>query len=245
MLKGMNGLEKGAQDALVARYIHSRDPDLRDEVVRAYLPAARSVARKFAGRGVDEDDLFQVASLAMVKALERFDPEKGVKFVSYVIPSMVGEVRNYFRDSARLIRLPRRGVQLAAQVNRARGELEQALGRSPRADEIADRLNARLEDVLEALEIYNHRTISLDSENEETPIENFVGAEDAALEAFETSEQLAGAMSALSERERSVIRMRFFENLSQRQIAEKMNLSQMTVSRVERQALDALKKNIK
>lgn len=241
----MNGLEKGAQDALVARYIHSRDPDLRDEVVRAYLPAARSVARKFAGRGVDEDDLFQVASLAMVKALERFDPEKGVKFVSYVIPSMVGEVRNYFRDSARLIRLPRRGVQLAAQVNRARGELEQALGRSPRADEIADRLNVRLEDVLEALEIYNHRTISLDSEDEETPIENFVGAEDAALEAFEMSEQLAGAMSALSERERSVIRMRFFENLSQRQIAEKMNLSQMTVSRVERQALDALKKNIK
>ncbi len=241
----MNGLEKGAQDALVARYIHSRDPDLRDEVVRAYLPAARSVARKFAGRGVDEDDLFQVASLAMVKALDRFDPEKGVKFVSYVIPSMVGEVRNYFRDSARLIRLPRRGVQLAAQVNRARGELEQALGRSPRADEIANRLNVRLEDVLEALEIYNHRTISLDSEDEETPIENFVGAEDAALEAFETSEQLAGAMSALSERERSVIRMRFFENLSQRQIAEKLNLSQMTVSRVERQALDALKKNIK
>ena len=241
----MNGLEKGAQDALVARYIHSRDPDLRDEVVRAYLPAARSVARKFAGRGVDEDDLFQVASLAMVKALDRFDPEKGVKFVSYVIPSMVGEVRNYFRDSARLIRLPRRGVQLAAQVNRARGELEQALGRSPRADEIADRLNVRLEDVLEALEIYNHRTISLDSEDEETPIENFVGAEDAALEAFETSEQLAGAMSALSERERSVIWMRFFENLSQRQIAEKLNLSQMTVSRVERQALDALKKNIK
>lgn len=241
----MNGLEKGAQDALVARYIHSRDPDLRDEVVRAYLPAARSVARKFAGRGVDEDDLFQVASLAMVKALDRFDPEKGVKFVSYVIPSMVGEVRNYFRDSARLIRLPRRGVQLAAQVNRARGELEQALGRSPRADEIAGRLNVRLEDVLEALEIYNHRTISLDSEDEETPIENFVGAEDAALEAFETSEQLAGAMSALSERERSVIRMRFFENLSQRQIAEKLNLSQMTVSRVERQALDALKKNIK
>ena len=241
----MNGLEKGAQDALVARYIQSRDPDLRDEVVRAYLPAARSVARKFAGRGVDEDDLFQVASLAMVKALDRFDPEKGVKFVSYVIPSMVGEVRNYFRDSARLIRLPRRGVQLAAQVNRARDELEQALGRSPRADEIADRLNVRLEDVLEALEIYNHRTISLDSEDEETPIENFVGAEDAALEAFETSEQLAGAMSALSERERSVIRMRFFENLSQRQIAEKLNLSQMTVSRVERQALDALKKNIK
>ena len=241
----MNGLEKGAQDALVARYIPSRDPDLREEVVRAYLPAARSVARKFAGRGVDEDDLFQVASLAMVKALDRFDPEKGVKFVSYVIPSMVGEVRNYFRDSARLIRLPRRGVQLAAQVNRARGELEQTLGRSPRADEIADRLNVRLEDVLEALEIYNHRTISLDSEDEETPIENFVGAEDAALEAFETSEQLAGAMSALSERERSVIRMRFFENLSQRQIAEKLNLSQMTVSRVERQALDALKKNIK
>lgn len=238
-------MEKGAQDALVARYIHSRDPDLRDEVVRAYLPAARSVARKFAGRGVDEDDLFQVASLAMVKALDRFDPEKGVKFVSYVIPSMVGEVRNYFRDSARLIRLPRRGVQLAAQVNRARGELEQALERSPRADEIADRLNVRLEDVLEALGIYNHRTISLDSEDEETPIENFVGAEDAALEAFETSEQLAGAMSALSERERSVIRMRFFENLSQRQIAEKLNLSQMTVSRVERQALDALKKNIK
>ena len=240
----MNGL---GRETLAAEYARRRTPELRDAAVEAYLPAARSVARKFTGRGVDEDDLFQVASLVMVKALERFDPEKGVKFVSFAVPSMVGEVRNYFRDSARLIRLPRRGVQLSAQAAKARSELEQELGRSPRADELAQRLNASLDDVLQALEISGHRMLSLDSGSdaeEETPLESYLGETDANLEAFERDEQLRSAMSALDGRQREVIRLRFFESLSQRQVAERLDLSQMTVSRIERQALDALKKKL-
>lgn len=235
------------REALAAEYARRRSPELRDAATEAYLPAARSVARRFAGRGVEEDDLFQVASLAMVKALERFDPEKGVRFISFAVPSMVGEVRNYFRDSARLIRLPRRGVQLSVQAAKARSELEQELGRSPRADELAERLQASLDDVLQALEISGHRMLSLDSGSdaeEEAPLESFLGEMDASMEAFERDEQIQSAMNALDERQREVIRLRFFEGLSQRQTAERLGLSQMTVSRIERQALDALKKKL-
>lgn len=235
------------REALAAEYARRRSPELRDAATEAYLPAARSVARRFAGRGVEEDDLFQVASLAMVKALERFDPEKGVRFISFAVPSMVGEVRNYFRDSARLIRLPRRGVQLSVQAAKARSELEQELGRSPRADELAERLQASLDDVLQALEISGHRMLSLDSGSdaeEEAPLESFLGEMDASMEAFERDEQIQSAMNALDERQREVIRLRFFEGLSQRQAAERLGLSQMTVSRIERQALDALKKKL-
>ena len=240
----MNGLQKDRVEALSAEYVLNRDAAVRDEIVQICLPIARSVARKFSGRGVDEDDLFQVASLAMVKALERFDPAKNVKFTSFIVPCMVGEVRNYFRDCARVIRLPRRGLQLAAQVERAKHALTQECGRSPRADEIAERLQIPLEDVLEAIEIYAHRTLSLDDESSEAPIADFIGSQDAALEAFETREQLSSALGGLDERQREIIRLRYFENLSQRQVAERLNLSQMTVSRAERAALDALKKNI-
>lgn len=240
----MNGFEKEQWERRVAEYAQSRDGDLRDRIIEAYLPVARSVANKFSGRGVDVDDLFQVASLAMVKALDRFDPQKGTAFTSFIVPCMVGEVRNYFRDTARIIRLPRRGIQLARQVETARSTLEQKLHRSPTADEIAETLNARLEDVLEAVEIYAHRTLSLDDGQEDAPMERFVGAEDENLAAFETGAALESAMERLDERQRTVIRLRYFENLSQRQVAEKLNLSQMTVSRVERSALETLKKNI-
>ena len=240
----MNSLDKERAERLAAEYISNRNAGVRDEVIQICLPIARSVARKFSGRGVDGDDLFQVASLAMVKALERFEPEKNVKFTSFIVPCMVGEVRNYFRDCAQIIRLPRRGVQLAVQVERAKNAFEQENGRSPRPDEIAQRLQIPLENVLEALEIYAHRTLSLDDESADAPIADFLGEQDPALEAFETREQLQSAMLSLDERQRAIIRLRYFENLSQRQVAERLNLSQMTVSRAERSALDALKKNI-
>ena len=233
-------LEKERVELLAAQYAQSGHTDtaLRDEAVQAYLPLARSVAKKFSGRGVDADDLFQVACLAMVKALDRFEADKNVKFTSFAIPCMVGEIRNYFRDDARVIRLPRRGIQLAALVEKTRRELEQTLHRSPRADEIAEKLNVRMEDVLEAIEIHAHRTLSL----EDGAID--ASEEDAALEAFETREQLSSAMQALDEKQQTVIRMRFFENLSQREIAQRLNISQMTVSRTERSALNKLKQII-
>ncbi len=230
-------LNREQAELLAARFAQSDRSDiaLRDAVIQMYLPLARSVAKKFSGRGVEVDDLYQVACVALLKALGRFDSEKGAAFTSFAVPCMVGEIRNYFRDDARMIRLPRRGVQLAAQVQRARSELEQTLGRSPRADEIAQKLNVRMEDVLEAIEIHAHRTLSLEEGASNA------SEEDAALEAFETKEQLNSALNALDEKQQSVIRMRFFENLSQKEIAQRLNVSQMTVSRTERSALEKLK----
>ena len=121
----MNGL---GRETLAAEYARRRTPELRDAAVEAYLPAARSVARKFTGRGVDEDDMFQVASLAMVKALERFDTGRGIQFASFVTPAMVGEVKNYFRDRSRAIRPPRRAMELARLVDATREKLIQRLG---------------------------------------------------------------------------------------------------------------------
>ena len=114
-------------DALLAQYALSRAPDLRDRIVEAYLYIAEIVARKFSGRGVDYDDLYQVAALALVKGIERFDAEKGIKFASFITPTMIGEVKNYFRDRSRVIRLPRRSAQLARELREVKAKLEQEL----------------------------------------------------------------------------------------------------------------------
>lgn len=236
-------------EELLAEYAHTRSPDLREQIVEAYLSVARLIARKFSGRGVEFDDLFQVASLALVKGIDRFDPDKGVKFITFITPTMVGEVKNYFRDRSRAIRLPRRGMELAARLRTARAALEQQLGRSPRLDELAESMRLSEAEVLEALEMSSAAApVSLDAQisadEDDSPLSRFLGFNDAAFAAFEESDMLRRAMDALDDRQRAVIRHRYMDNLSQREVAQRLNLSQMTVSRTERQALRLLQERI-
>ena len=236
-------------EELLAEYAHTRSPDLRERIVEAHLSVASLIARKFSGRGVEFDDLFQVASLALVKGIDRFDPEKGVKFITFITPTMVGEVKNYFRDRSRAIRLPRRGMELAAQLRAARAALEQQLGRSPRLDELAEHMRLSEAEVLEALEMSSAAApVSLDAQlstdEDDSPLSRFLGFNDAAFAAFEESDMLRRAMDALDDRQRAVIRHRYMDNLSQREVARRLNLSQMTVSRTERQALRLLQERI-
>lgn len=236
-------------EALLAQYVRTRDPAVRERIVEANLYIAQIIAKRFSGRGVDYDDLYQVAALALFKAVDRFDPEKGVKFVSFVTPTMAGEVKNYFRDRSRAIRLPRRGAELAQTLRRARAELEQTLGRSPRVDELARRLNLTEDAVVEALELGNAMTpASLDAQvaddEDGATLSGFFGFEDPQFASFEREDMLERAMRQLDERQRTVIRGRFFENLSQRQLAERLEISQMTVSRIERQALKTLREQM-
>lgn len=236
-------------DALLAQYAQSRAPDLRDAIVEAYLYIAEIVARKFSGRGVDYDDLYQVAALALVKGVDRFDVDKGVKFASFITPTMVGEVRNYFRDRSRTIRLPRRSAQMARELREAKARLEQQLGRSPRVDELAETMGISEADVLEALELGNAMTpASLDAqvaeEDSETPLSSFLGFSDPGYSDFEQNDMLKRAMSALDDRQRTVIAARFFEGRSQREVAAQLDISQMTVSRIERQALKCLREQM-
>ena len=146
-------LSPGETLRLIARYHSSGDMAARDAVAEAYLYIAEIIARRFSGRGVDYDDLYQVAALALVRALDRFDPARGVQFDSYATPAMVGEVRNYFRDKSRLIRAPRGSAEALRRVSRLTGELTQSLGRSPRIDELAEAAGMNEDEVLELLEM--------------------------------------------------------------------------------------------
>lgn len=236
-------------EALLMQYSRTGAPELRDKILELHLYIAEIIARKFSGRGVDYDDLYQVAALALFKAIDRFDITKGIKFASFVTPSMVGEVKNYFRDRSRAIRMPRRGMQLAQMVRKARAELEQELGRSPRVDELAEHLNLSEDEILEGLEMSSASTVaSLDAqigeEEDDSPLSKFIGASEQGFADFERNDMLKRAFSHLDERQLNVIRYRFFENLSQREVAQKMDISQMTVSRIERQALEILRDHV-
>ena len=237
-------------EALLEQYAHTRDQALREQIVEANLYIAQIVARRFSGRGVDYDDLYQVASLALFKAVDRYEPDKGVKFVSFVTPTMAGEVKNYFRDRSRAIRLPRKGVELAQALKLTRSSLEQELGRSPKLDELAQAMNLSEDEVAEALELSNAMSVSsLDAQiaedEENAPLSRFLGFDDPGFASFEQSDMLQRAMCALDERQQTVIRARFFENRSQRDLAAELGVSQMTVSRIERQALEKLREQIK
>jgi len=236
-------------ERLLSEYRKNPDPAIIDRVVEAHLYIAAIIARRFSGRGVDYDDLYQVASLALYKSIERYDPERGVKFASFVTPTMVGEVKNYFRDRSRAIRLPRRGAKLMQDIERAREELVQQMHRQPTADELADMLDVPLEDVIEALEMRGAASpVSLDSmpqeDDDAAPLSNFFGVSEQGYIEFERNDMLRRAMSTLNEQHRDVIRMRYFENRSQREVAEELGVSQMWVSRAERKALELMKEMI-
>ena len=233
-------------EALLLRYAQTKDVSIRDRIVEKNLKVASMVARRFSGKGVDYDDLYQVASLALFKAIDRYDPEKGVKFITFITPTMVGEVKNYFRDRSRTIRLPRNSGEMIRALDKAAEELTHKLLRQPNAVELAEHMGVEVEDVLLALEMRGaSRPVSLDyapeNEDEDAPISAFFGVEEKGYSDFDNLETIKSAMAQLDDKQREVIRLRFFENLSQREVAQRLDISQMSVSRVERKALELMK----
>ena len=232
-------------ERLLALWNQTRRPEVRDRLVEAHLYIAEIIARKFSGRGVDYDDLYQVASLALFKAIGRYDPERGIQLSSFVTPGMVGEVKNYFRDKSRTIRPPRRSTELIRLVESARQELTQQLSRSPRVDEIAVHANLTEDEVLEGLEAASMQPVSLDQqtvdEDEDLTLRQAIGTEEKGYSEFENADLLRRSMDQLTPKQQEVIRLRFFENLSQREVAQRTGVSQMSVSRTERSALERLR----
>jgi len=177
-------------EAMLRQYADTGDTYIRDRIVEKNLKIAAMVARRFSGKGVDYDDLYQVASLALFKAIDRYDPERGVKFVSFVTPTMVGEVKNYFRDRSRTIRLPRNSGEMTRALDKATEELSQMLLRQPTTQELADHMGLDLETVLLAIEMRGaSRTVSLDftpeNEDEDAPMSAFLGMEEKGFANFE------------------------------------------------------------
>ncbi len=208
-------------------------PD-RDELVTSHLGLAHQLARRFANRGEAHDDLVQVASLALVKAAERFDPERGIMFSTFAAASIIGELKRHFRDRGWAIRAPRRLQELLLEIGSTVETLSQELGRAPTVPELAKAIKAPEADVLEALEAgQSYRTSSLDAPLVEgQTMADSLGAEDEGFNRVDHHSALAMAMKTLSPRDRTIVRLRFVEGLSQSQIAAQLGVSQMQVSRL-------------
>jgi RNA polymerase sigma-B factor len=226
---------------------HPRRAQLRDELVTGHLPVAMHIARRFAHRGEPQEDLQQVATVGLINAVDRFEPDRGSDFLSYAVPTITGEVRRHFRDQAWSMRVPRRLKDLHVSIGTAVSELSQRLGRAPRPSEIAAHLQCSTEDVLEGLEAATaYRSASLDevlteeSTGGQTTADT-LGEADAALDQVEYREAVRPLLESLPERERTILMLRFFGNLTQTQIAEKVGISQMHVSRLLAQTLAKLR----
>ena len=209
---------------------------LQDEVVVMHMGLARAIAARYRGRGIAEEDLTQAASMALLKAARNFDPCHGVEFLSYAVVTMKGEVKRQFRDFGWMVRPPRPIQKLQADVARAQGELIQTLGRSPRVSEVAAHLGAPEEDVLEALSADGCFTpTSLDlplGDQGSASLGDTLRHEDSSLDEAEARVMLMPAVKALPERERQVLYLRFFRQMSQSQIAAEVGVPQMQVSRI-------------
>lgn len=230
-------------------YKKTGDIRIRNQIVEHYLYIADIIAKKFVGRGVEYDDLVQVARLALIRGVNRFDPDMGMQFTTFITPTITGEIKNYFRDKSRMIKVPRRLSELSAQVKRFSDEYESQHGKKPSVRVIAQELNVSEEDVVKALEIGG--TISLDStvqgddgEGERSLHALLADGEDQ-YEEFETKEALRVAMKDFTEMEKKLVKYRFVDGLSQSETARKMGVSQMFVSRMERKILAKLKEILK
>jgi RNA polymerase sigma-B factor len=223
------------------------DEGAREELLLRHRPLALHLARRFAGRGEPIEDLEQVASLALLNAIDRFDPSRDVRFSTFATVTIVGELKRHLRDKGWAVRVPRSLQELAVRVNAVLPELAQELGRSPTVPEIAERVGATQDDVVDALDASRaYSTDSLDApvgEGETTAGES-LGGHDARFERLEAWASIAPAIDRLPERERTILFLRFFEERSQGQIAETLGISQMHVSRLLAKVLAGLREDL-
>ncbi|GAA4435475.1 SigB/SigF/SigG family RNA polymerase sigma factor [Actinokineospora soli] len=222
---------------------------LRDELVTGHLPVAQHIAQRFANRGEPQDDLLQVATVGLINAVDRFDPARGTDFLSFAIPTIMGEVRRHFRDTCWSLRVPRRLKELHLAVSTASAELSQTLGRAPTPSEIAAHLGESIEDVYQGLEAAGgYRSRSLDEvlgpDEDSASVSDRIGFEDQALAEIDQQETLQPLLAELPERERRILVLRFYGNMTQTQIAEKVGLSQMHVSRLLSRTLSRLRERL-
>ena len=228
---------------LFRKYREPGSVAVRNEIAEKYLYIAEILAKKFAHRGVPYDDLVQEASMYLLEAIESFDETRGLQFSTYVTPTITGKLKNYFRDKARMLKVPRRLSELNLEIRRFSERYLSEHGKTPSVREIAQTLGYDEEEVVKALEIGG--TISIDSEvggdEDGRTLKDVIPADENAFESFELKQTLAAVMSDFSELESGLVRLRFVDELSQTETAARLGVSQMTVSRLERKLLSKLK----
>jgi RNA polymerase sigma-B factor len=231
---------------LFARWQQDKDQAAREELVERFLPLARKLAWRYSGAHEPHDDLFQVASYGLLKALDRFDPERGHAFTSFAVPTIVGELKRYFRDLGWSAHVPRGAQVLALKIQRAQQELTASTGRSPTVHDLAQYMELSIDEVLEGLEAAAaHHAASIDvpiddGDGDSATVGDTFPVEESGYTLVENSQTVAAALQVLPERERRVLVLRFFEDLTQTEIAGVLGVSQMQVSRILRRAIGRL-----
>ena len=239
--------DTGSAD-LFARWQAHGDVRAREQLVERFLPLARKLAARYRGANEPFEDLLQVASFGLLKAIDGFDPTRGLAFSSYAVPTILGELKRYFRDKGWAVHVPRGAQELALRVTEAERELAVRTGRSPSVPELAAYLGISVEDVLDGLEAAAaHHSDSLDAprddmDGESSSIGELLGDEDERFELIEERATIASLASRLSSREREVLTLRFVEEMTQSEIGARIGVSQMQVSRILRRTLDQLRK---
>jgi len=240
----MTGPDIAYERELFARYGETRDQAIRNELAERHRGLAVSLARRFHGRGEPLDDLLQVAMIAVLRAIERFEPERGNSFTTFATPTVLGELRRHFRDHTWALKVPRPIKDLHLRVRPAVGELRDELGRAPYVPELAEHLGCSEDDIIQALEVsaaYRPTSMQAASSNGEgLTLEDRLAADGDPLHSFEVVETVRSLMERLPDRERTVLRLRFYDELSQSEIAERVGISQMHVSRILRATLERL-----
>jgi len=223
--------------------------DAREGLVTLHLPLVEHCARRFRNRGEPLEDLVQVGTIGLLKSIDRFELDRGVEFSTYATPTIIGEIKRYFRDKGWAIRVPRRLQELRMQISTATAELTQELGRSPTPRELADALGCSVEEIVEGIESSNaYSTLSLDASDDHdeggVSMLELMGFDDTALEHIEIRESLKPLLEALPPREKRILLLRFFKNKTQTEIAEEIGVSQMHVSRLLSRTLSQLRTSL-
>jgi len=244
------GIAPAGEDVcdLFARWQGERDQAAREELVRRFMPLARGLARRYGNSSEPFEDLLQVASLGLLKAMDRYDPERGHPFPSFAVPTILGEMRRYFRDSGWSVHVPRGTQERALKVRDAQERLANAKGHSPTVNQLAEYLELDTEEVLDALQaIHAYQAVSLDAprpsadDQDAVSYGESIGSDDERYELIELDATLSSVLMRIPARERAIMRMRFVDDLTQTEIAERIGVSQMQVSRLLRRSLDQLR----
>ena len=231
-------------------YKQEGDTEARDQLVVSHLNLVRFLAGKFRNRGETMEDLVQVGTIGLIKAIDRFDPDRGLEFTTFATPTIMGEIKRHFRDKGWSVRVPRRLQELSAKVNQAKEDLLREMHREPTVDEVATYVGATVEEVLEAMEAskaYSSTSLEAPSEGDEDDMPSILDhypAEDSEMEATDDRMLLEDAMRGLSPREQEVVRMRYEQGLTQVEIAKALGISQVQVSRMLRKVLKDLQERI-
>jgi RNA polymerase sigma-B factor len=240
---------KEEADALFEQYAKDRSDETRNLIVEHYLYLAEILSKKYTGRGIDYDDLYQVASVALVLSVERFDPSKGYAFTSFATPTIIGEIKRYFRDKSWAVKVPRRVKDLSLRLVAARESLQSENGKPPTVQELAEYLESSEEEILEAMESgQTYHAYSLnqeaDSDREDGPAlyERRLSVEEAGYESFENADLIKNVIAGLTDRERAIFNDRVLGTKTQQEVAKEYGVSQMTISRLEAEIREKFRK---